>query len=108
MKWKPVPSQTEQTDDGVLHAARQVLAAFRHNWKRFLAIHIAVNLLSLVVLTPLVTLLMGWLILASGHTALTDEDILFFVLSPAGLLPVCNRVIIRIFTPDLRKGRPPP
>jgi glycerophosphoryl diester phosphodiesterase len=49
-------------------------------------IHIAVNVLTLVVLTPLITVLIGWLILASGQTALTDEDILFFVLSPTGLL----------------------
>jgi glycerophosphoryl diester phosphodiesterase len=65
---------------------RQVLEAFRLNWKLFLGIHIAVNVFSLLVLTPLVTLLMGWLILISGHTALTDEDILFFVLSPAGMI----------------------
>jgi len=64
----------------------QILAAFRLNWKLFLAIHIAVNFLSLVVLTPLLTMLIGWLILVSGQTALTDEDIIFFVLSPTGLL----------------------
>lgn len=64
---------------------RQVLEAFRLNWKLFLGIHLTVNVFSLLVLTPLVTLFMGWLILASGHTALTDEDILFFVLSPTGL-----------------------
>jgi len=28
---------------------------------------------------------LGWLVLASGQTALTDEDILFFALSPIGL-----------------------
>jgi len=86
MKRMPVTPLTEQQNSGVAHAVSQVLVTFRHNWKQFLGIHIAVNVLSLVVLTPLVTLLMGWLILASGHTALTDEDILFFVLSPAGLL----------------------
>ena len=65
---------------------RQILEAFRLNWKLFLGIHIAVNVFSLLVLTPLVTLLMGWLILISGHTALTDEDILFFALSPVGMI----------------------
>jgi glycerophosphoryl diester phosphodiesterase len=64
----------------------QILEAFRLNWKLFLGIHIAVNIFSLLVLTPLVTLLMGWMILISGHTALTDEDILFFVLSPEGMI----------------------
>ena len=34
----------------------------------------------------MISLLLGWLILASGHVVLTDEDILFFILSPAGLL----------------------
>lgn len=77
---------TGQPQLDVLKGTSQVLAAFRLNWKLFLGIHIAANALSLVVLTPLITLLMGWLILASGHTALTDEDILFFVLSPTGLL----------------------
>ncbi len=65
---------------------REVLLAFRLNWKLFLGIHIGVNVFSLAVLTPLVSLLIGWLILASGHTALTDEDILFFVLSPVGMI----------------------
>jgi len=77
---------TKQANNGVLQRMRQVLEAFRLNWKLFLGIHIAVNVFSLLVLTPLVTLLMGWLILISGHTALTDEDILFFVLSPAGMI----------------------
>jgi glycerophosphoryl diester phosphodiesterase len=81
-----VRTLTEQPQKGVLLAARQVLSAFRLNWKLFLGIHIGINAFSLLVLTPLVTLVMGWLILASGHTALTDEDILFFVLSPAGML----------------------
>ena len=76
---------TKQTKKGVLQGTRQVLEAFRLNWKLFLGIHIAVNVFSLLVLTPLVTLLMGWLILISGHTALTDEDILYFVLSPVGM-----------------------
>ncbi len=77
---------TKQAKKGVLQGIRQILEAFRLNWKLFLGIHIAVNVFSLLVLTPLVTLLMGWLILISGHTALTDEDILFFVLSPAGMI----------------------
>ena len=76
---------TNQANKGVLRGIHEVLKTFRLNWKLFLGIHIAVNVFSLLVLTPLVTLLMGWLILASGHTALTDEDILFFVLSPAGM-----------------------
>jgi len=70
----------------VLKATRPVLTAFKLNWKSFLGIHIAVQFFSLVVLTPLATLMMGWLILASGQTALKDEDILLFALSPTGSL----------------------
>ena len=76
---------TNQANKGVLRGIHEVLKAFRFNWKLFLGIHIAVNVFSLLVLTPLITLLMGWLILVSGHTVLTDEDILFFVLSPVGM-----------------------
>ena len=66
----------KQTQNGIAYSARQALEVFRLNWKGFLGIHITVNLLSLLVLTPLFSLLMGWLLLASGHPALTDEDIL--------------------------------
>jgi len=77
---------TKQANKGVLRGIHEVLKAFRLNWKLFLGIHIVVNIFSLLVLTPLITLLIGWLVLASGHTALTDEDILFFVMSPTGIL----------------------
>jgi glycerophosphoryl diester phosphodiesterase len=76
---------SEKPQIDYLQVSSQVLETFRINWKPFLGIHITVNILSLVVLTPLITLIMGWLILASGHKALTDEDILFFILSPTGL-----------------------
>ena len=77
---------TNPTASEVQRAIRQVLEAFRLNWRLFLSIHIIVNVLSILVLTPLLSVLLGWLVLASGHTVLTDEDILFFVLSPAGML----------------------
>ena len=75
-----------KTQIGILERARQILKAFRLNWKTFLAIHIAAYLVSLLVLTPLLTVILGWLVLASGQTALTDEDILFFALTPSGLI----------------------
>lgn len=59
---------------------------FRSSWRLFLVIHLTASLAALAVLTPLYSTLVGWLILASGDVALTDEDILFFILSPAGLL----------------------
>ena len=67
-------------------AIRQVIATFKLNWRLFLSIHIFVNIFSILVLAPLVSLLLGWLVLASGQTVLTDEDILFFALSPTGML----------------------
>jgi hypothetical protein len=69
-------------------ALREILSTIRQHWRIFLGIHVAANLLSLAVLTPLYTLLTGWLILTSGDAALTDEDILLFALSPLGLLIV--------------------
>ena len=71
---------------GTLDRARQISRAFRLNWKTFLGIHIAAHLVSLLVLTPLLTVILGWLVLVSGQTALTDEDILFFALTPSGLI----------------------
>lgn len=76
-----IPSKSE-----FLLKTRRALAVFRLNWKQFLGIHIVVNGLSLLVLTPLLAVVLGWIVLASGQTALTDEDILFFVLSPTGML----------------------
>jgi glycerophosphoryl diester phosphodiesterase len=76
---------TDKTKIYYLGGIRRILETFILNWKLFLGIHIAVNALSFVLLTPLITLILGWLMLASGHKALTDEDILFFILSPTGL-----------------------
>jgi glycerophosphoryl diester phosphodiesterase len=76
-----IEKQTINVRQGILH----ILGIFRHNWKLFLVIHIAVSVFSLLALAPLLSLVMGWLVLISGQTALADEDILLFVLSPAGL-----------------------
>ncbi len=59
---------------------------FRKHWKQFLAIHLAANLLVFAVLGPLLSLVVGWVVLASGDAALTDQDILFYFLSPRGFL----------------------
>ena len=77
---------TVSTQIDILDRARQILEAFRLGWKAFLGIHIAAHLVSILVLTPLLTVILGWLVLASGQTALTDEDILFFALTPSGLI----------------------
>lgn len=67
-------------------AAARLLACFRRHWRQLLAIHVAANAFSLLLLTPVYVAITGWLVLASGDAALTDEDILFHVLSPGGLL----------------------
>ena len=77
---------TDETKTDVLRTMYKVFEAFKLNWKLFLGIHVVVNVLSLFLLTPLLTVLLGWLVLTSGQTALTDEDILFFILSPTGML----------------------
>ena len=70
----------------ILQDTNEVLEGFRLNWKLLIGIHIAVSILTVMALTPLLSVFSGWLVLASGQTALTDEDILFFFLSPTGLL----------------------
>lgn len=59
---------------------------FRAHWPLFLAIHLSANLFVAVVLGPLLSLVLGWLVLASGDAALTDEDILRAFLSPVGFV----------------------
>jgi glycerophosphoryl diester phosphodiesterase len=65
---------------------RAVLLLFRRSWRRLLVLHIAMSLVSVLILAPLLATLLGWLVLMSGDTALTDQDILYFVLSPRGAL----------------------
>ncbi len=50
-----------------------------------LATHVLGSLIAYVVLTPLASLLLNIAVSRSGHTALSDQEILFFVLTPFGL-----------------------
>jgi len=59
---------------------------FLDNWVRFLPIHIAVGILVFTVLTPMATVLLRLAVSLSGEAALSDQDILFFVLSPFGFV----------------------
>jgi len=54
------------------------------NWARFLPVHLAVGILVFTILTPAATLLLHLAVSLSGEAALSDQDILFFVLSPFG------------------------
>lgn len=60
--------------------------SFTRNWTRFLVIHIAVNIIALLVLAPAATNLLQFAISLSGNAALSDQDIFFFFLSPGGFL----------------------
>ena len=57
---------------------------FRAGWKQFLAVHVAINVLIFTILTPAAGLLLRLAVQLSGSNALSDQDILFFALSPAG------------------------
>jgi len=58
---------------------------FRKNWRQFLAIHVGVNALVFIILGPLAGLLLHLAVTLSGEAALSDQDILFFLLRPEGL-----------------------
>jgi glycerophosphoryl diester phosphodiesterase len=66
--------------------AAELIRRLRANWTRFLAIHVAVSVLVFTILTPLATALLRLSVSLSGKAALSDQDILFFFLSPAGFL----------------------
>lgn len=59
---------------------------FLANWTRFLAIHLAVSALVFAILTPAAGLLLRLAVSLSGSAALSDQDILFFILSPVGFV----------------------
>ena len=75
---------------------RILFGRFASNWRQFLAIHLAVNVLIFVLLAPAATLLLRLAITLSGDAALSDQDILFFILSPVGL--VSFTVLVSVFS----------
>ena len=69
-------------------AARAVLTSFRTAWCfqwPFLVTHLCIRLLVLAIVAPLASLALSIGIAARGTSALTDQDIAYFFLSPAGL-----------------------
>lgn len=71
-----------------------LLGQLKANWRPFLAIHLAVTFVVLVLLAPLSALLLRLLVLLSGDPALSDQDILYFVLSPSGFLALLVLVAV--------------
>ena len=64
----------------------ELLQDFRNSWKQLLAAHVLYGVLAFAILTPLITLTINLLVELSGDAALSDQDILFFVLSPVGMI----------------------
>jgi glycerophosphoryl diester phosphodiesterase len=59
---------------------------FLRAWPRLLTTDVIYKLIAFVVLTPLVGAALRLFLSTSGSTVVADEDILFFILSPLGLL----------------------
>lgn len=60
------------------------MGRFLAYWPRFLAVHIAVTVLVFAILTPAAAFLLRLAVSLSGEAALSDQDILFFFLTPTG------------------------
>ena len=73
-----------------------LLRQFGAHWKTFLALHLAVALLIFLVLAPLATVLLRLAVLLSGDAALSDQDIAYFILSPAGFIVFV--VLVSVFS----------
>ncbi|MEJ2402612.1 MAG: glycerophosphodiester phosphodiesterase family protein, partial [Xanthomonadales bacterium] len=73
-----------------------LLRQFAARWKTYLALHLAVALLIFLVLAPLGSLLLRLAVMLSGDTALSDQDIAWFILSPAGF--VVFVVLVSVFS----------
>ena len=68
-------------------AAQDVVAGFRTAWRfrwPLLATHLLVQLFVLAVLAPVSSLLLSVALSVRGESALTDQDIALFLVSPAG------------------------
>jgi glycerophosphoryl diester phosphodiesterase len=63
-----------------------LLRRFLQNGRSFLLVHLAVGLVVFVLLAPLATALLYLAVSLSGSAALSDQDILFFFLSPVGFI----------------------
>ena len=73
----------------VVISARDVLTSFRTAWRfrwPFLVAHLLVRLFALAIITPLASLLLSLAIAARGQSALLDQDIAHFLLTPTGLV----------------------
>lgn len=80
-----------------LTPVRDVLSDFRRAWSLrlpFLAAHIAVSLASFAIVSPLAVALVHGAIGLSGQAALSDMDIVSFLITPVGL--ICLIVLLSV------------
>lgn len=63
-----------------------IVKEFAENWQPFLVIHVVVNFLMLLLLVPGAALLLRLAVWFSGDVVLSDQDILFYFISPVGLI----------------------
>jgi len=64
----------------------QTLKYLRHSWRQVLNTHLIFTALGVIVFSPLVGFTGQLLVELSGQTALADLDIVYFLLSPPGLI----------------------
>ena len=65
---------------------KQVLTFLRQSWQQVFVTHLAYTALGIVLFTPLIGLTGRLLLKLSGQTALADQDIAYFLLSPLGIV----------------------
>lgn len=65
---------------------KQVISQLKLSWRAFLLTHLIFTVLGVILFVPLIGLTTRLLLKLSGQTALADQEIAYFLLSPAGLL----------------------
>ena len=76
---------SQRLDKSVVTTFFNGLGNFRRGWPQFFAADIATRVAATLVLTPLVAWIARGALGRAGGGALTDQDILWFVLSPLGI-----------------------
>ncbi|WIY26277.1 glycerophosphodiester phosphodiesterase family protein [Parasedimentitalea psychrophila] len=72
----------------------QAYGGARRRWRLFLAVHVSLRLLALALIAPLLGGMVNLAVSFSSQSALTDQDIALFVLSPIGF--VLSLVVVSI------------
>ena len=65
---------------------QDLLSLIRARWPRLVAIDLLTKVVSVAVLAPLYSLVLRLAVATSGAKTLTDTDLLYFVVSPIGLI----------------------